>query len=357
MIRAEVSEWLSLTATSRRAVISRSLPRKALMARSLRHARRRKPHPEISIYQCAHGRIAVRIFLAQPAVDNRYARRSRGKGHAFAEDCAIIRDGQVQTRRETMISTGTSTQTIQGADLTQNTWYRAEARREASNQVEGTLWSDAHALLGEKKNVTLTSSISNTEYPYLRSGDGHDVETDWILVRRFEDAEPAFSSVGAEETGGFGTTTMLQNISYTYDGVGNITQITDRSDTGAGKSVTFGYDDLHRLTLASTTAASSTPYRNSFGYSAIGNITGFSTTSGATTTYFYAGTNFANPHAATAIGSTTHTYDNNGNLTAASPWSYTWDYRNRLTQAAKGTATSTTATKSCAWLAEAVRTC
>ena len=73
-----------------------------------------------------------------------------------------------------------------------------------------------------------------------------------ILVRRFEDAEPAFSSVGAEETGGFGTPTMLQNISYTYDGVGNITQITDRSDTGAGKSVTFGYDDLHRLTLAST---------------------------------------------------------------------------------------------------------
>ena len=83
--------------------LSRSLPRKALMvARSLRHARRRKPHPEISIYQCAHGRIAVRIFLAQPTVDSRYARRSRGKGHAFAEDCAIIRDGQVQTRRETI---------------------------------------------------------------------------------------------------------------------------------------------------------------------------------------------------------------------------------------------------------------
>jgi hypothetical protein len=53
------------------------------------------------------------------------------------------------------------------------------------------------------------------------------------------------------------------------------------------------------------------------------------------------GTGNANPHAATSIGGVTHTYDNNGNLTAASPWSYTWNYRNNLTQSGNGTATTT----------------
>jgi len=54
-------------------------------------------------------------------------------------------------------------------------------------------------------------------------------------------------------------------------------------------------------------------------------------TPGTTTSYVYAGTNYANPHAATAIGvasaTTTYTYDNNGNVTSAPPWTYAWDYQ------------------------------
>ena len=64
-------------------------------------------------------------------------------------------------------------------------------------------------------------------------------------------------------------------------------------------------------------------------------------TSSATTTYSYAGTNYANPHAATSIGSATQTYDNNGNLTSNGTWNYTWDYRDRMTQSAAGAVTST----------------
>jgi RHS repeat-associated protein len=78
--------------------------------------------------------------------------------------------------------------------------------------------------------------------------------------------------------GGSGTSTapfvqILQNISYEYDAGGNITQIIDASDTGAGKAVTYQYDDLSRLISASTTAASSSPYTYTYVYDALGNIT------------------------------------------------------------------------------------
>lgn len=132
----------------------------------------------------------------------------------------------------------------------------------------------------------------------------------------------------------------MQNISYTYDAGSNITQITDYSGT-TGKIVSFGYDDLNRLTSASSTAASSTPFKQTYAYDSLGNITGWKNDSSATTTYTYAGTLYANPHAATAIGSTTRGYDENGNATSSGAFAFTWDYRDRLTQVATGTATTT----------------
>jgi len=77
-----------------------------------------------------------------------------------------------------------------------------------------------------------------------------------------------------------------------------------------------------------------------FSYSSLGSITAMSTST-ATTTYTYAGTNYANPHAATTIAGYTLTYDNNGNLISYGPVSYTWDYRNRLMNTGAGIATST----------------
>jgi hypothetical protein len=53
------------------------------------------------------------------------------------------------------------------------------------------------------------------------------------------------------------------------------------------------------------------------------------------------GTAYANPDAATAVASKTLTYDNNGNLTAIGTSTYSWNYRNRLTQSGSGLATST----------------
>ncbi|MCX6738517.1 MAG: DUF5011 domain-containing protein, partial [Candidatus Parcubacteria bacterium] len=133
--------------------------------------------------------------------------------------------------------------------------------------------------------------------------------------------------------------TTLQNLVYVYDPNGNITQIGDMSTTPAGKTVTYSYDDLNRLISATASVASSSPYTYTYSYSPIGNISS-STPGGA---YTYAGTNYANPHAATQIGLSTQSYDNNGNLTSDGTWTNSWNYKNQLTQSVKanGTATST----------------
>jgi len=130
---------------------------------------------------------------------------------------------------------------------------------------------------------------------------------------------------------------LLQELSYVYDAAGNITRIEDMSSTTARMTVEYSYDDLNRLITASTTMASSTPYAHTYEYSSIGNISS-STPAGA---YTYAGTNYANPHAATQIGLSSQTYDNNGNLTSDGTFTYAWDYRNRLTLSGNGTASST----------------
>jgi hypothetical protein len=130
---------------------------------------------------------------------------------------------------------------------------------------------------------------------------------------------------------------LLHSISATHDPLGNITTLTDTSDTGLGKAITFGYDDLYRLTSASTTTASSTPYSRTYTYSNIGNITNKSDQGD----YTYSETGYTNPHAVTDINGTTLTYDNNGNVTDYGNDTYSWNYRDRMTQSIVGGATST----------------
>ena len=57
------------------------------------------------------------------------------------------------------------------------------------------------------------------------------------------------------QTFGQGGTT-IQNIGYTYDPVGNITQIANTANTNAYAVTNFSYDQLNRLTVASTTPVS-----------------------------------------------------------------------------------------------------
>lgn len=121
-------------------------------------------------------------------------------------------------------------------------------------------------------------------------------------------------------------TTDLQAISYTYDDVGNITQLVDSSDTDLAKTVSYEYDDLYRL-ATSTVAYVTHPgdnYQKTYQYDEVGNMTYNS----ALGTMDY---NNDNPHQLSGYGSRTFSYDDAGNMYLNGGYSkFAWDHRNRL---------------------------
>lgn len=141
-----------------------------------------------------------------------------------------------------------------------------------------------------------------------------------------------------ESTGGSGSgvaTSTLQDLNYTYDAVGNIMQIIDRSGTNSKGTTTYQYDPLLRLTRASSTGAV-TDWLQTYTYNDIGNLL----TKSDVGSYTYAGTGFANPHAPTQVGSTNYSYDNAGNVTSAGAQAFSWDPWNRMTDVSNsGTST------------------
>jgi RHS repeat-associated protein len=108
---------------------------------------------------------------------------------------------------------------------------------------------------------------------------------------------------------GVGGGTSLQNLDYTWDNNGNLTQRRDLRQSTLAEN--FFYDALDRLDY--TTGASSLD----FTYDLIGNITNKSDVG----SYTYHATK---KHAVTAAGSLSFGYDANGNVTSRSGQSVTW---------------------------------
>lgn len=98
------------------------------------------------------------------------------------------------------------------------------------------------------------------------------------------------------------TGTQLQNLAYTYDNVGNITQLIDSSTTDSKKTVAYTYDSLYRLLSSTATgvATAQQTYAQNFAYDALGNILS-QTKNSETTSYEYKGTN---PDAVTKTATT-----------------------------------------------------
>jgi RHS repeat-associated protein len=115
-------------------------------------------------------------------------------------------------------------------------------------------------------------------------------------------------------------TTTVADFQYQLDSVNNITQMTD-----SGGAHNYAYDVVDRLTSATHPAQSSKSYT----YDGVGNRT----TSQQGSTYSYQAFNRQ-----VVANSSSYGYDANGNLTAktnaSGTWTYTWDYENRLKQAA-----------------------
>lgn len=138
-----------------------------------------------------------------------------------------------------------------------------------------------------------------------------------------------------------GANRLAQDLSYSYDKVGNILKIVDTSETDTRKTSTFTYDDLSRVISTNVIDANNQQiYWETYSYDPIGNFIS-KAGMGYNWTYAYAGNlneDYANPHAVTTIKQqrflqTPYSYDRNGNLISIGGGaSFIWDHNNRLTQ-------------------------
>ena len=121
--------------------------------------------------------------------------------------------------------------------------------------------------------------------------------------------------------------TNLQDLSYTYDAVGNISNINDVSETLTAKIVDYDYDELNRLTVATAVDdLNNTLYDRSYVYDDIGNMTNKSDIGDL----LYEENGNANPQAVTSAGSYVYEYDENGNMTSNGAASYDFNYRDQM---------------------------
>jgi RHS repeat-associated protein len=154
-----------------------------------------------------------------------------------------------------------------------------------------------------------------------------------------------------------GAPTSLQDLTYSYDAVGNVQQQLNTTSWSAAQKQCFSYDGLNRLTAGFTTTGSdnctgytgvgSGPYNETTSYSPNGNLSSKSSVG----SYVYgasspgncrAGTQATKPHAVMAAGSNSYSYDCNGNMIGRTvggvTYSLIYDAENRLQQVKQGSA-------------------
>jgi RHS repeat-associated protein len=142
------------------------------------------------------------------------------------------------------------------------------------------------------------------------------------------------------------SSSVLQDLAYSFDNIGNVSTITDNSAQGTNTQ-SFQYDDLNRLVGATGQAYGSIQYA----YDSLGNLV----YKGALGMAYGQG---AGPHAVTELTNsqtgklTKLTYDANGNMLTKGRTQYNYDSENRLTQvetSSYGQATTITIPLSLGW--------
>jgi len=119
----------------------------------------------------------------------------------------------------------------------------------------------------------------------------------------------------------------LQDLTYTFDNVGNVSRIEDAVNTATQD---FVYDDLNRLVQASGSYGTL-----DYEYDSIGNLTQKNSI-----VYTYGLPDGSKPHAVTNYGGIEITYDANGNMQTKGNTQFSYNYDNRLTRV-EGASSST----------------
>lgn len=163
--------------------------------------------------------------------------------------------------------------------------------KEARDQVSGVIYQETKAM-DARGNIT-----------HALLGNGVNAYASYEAASGRLDTMTAFKG-----------TVELQNLDYLFDVMGNLKQRWDRSGSKDLKE-DYTFDGLNRLTTVKLTAPAlgiTTPATTmSLSYNAAGNI--LSKTGVGSYTY---GSLTVRPHAVTAAGGQTYTYDANGNQTA-----------------------------------------
>lgn len=202
------------------------------------------------------------------------------------------------------------TKTIDGYQLITEMEYDSLGRMISVTYPDGSVVHQSYSLNGNLENVSLDSpdgpsGIMVASYegpifvdgsPVFRRTTGNGVVTDLKLdLSNFQTI-----SLSAKKEDG----SILQSLSYQYDGSGNITQQTDNQNTNRSQIYTY---DLHNRVLSAVGSYGT----QSYSYSSGGNLT-----QKGDSNFTYGDSN--HPHSVTSAvsgqSSSTYTYDASGNM-------------------------------------------
>jgi YD repeat-containing protein len=260
------------------------------------------------------------------AVSYSYDSGTNGKGHRTSMSDGSGSASWTYDTRGRMIS---ESKTITGGGTFNSSWTynSADLQTGMTYPVDGEVVNYTYNSRMLLDSVIGTSTyISSTTYDAAGQIDvrsfGNNTQTNY-------DYYPWNTQGGRLQylkSGTTGNPTSLQNFTYSYDTVGNISSIAD--SLAGPQTQSFTYDALDRLTSGAATGGSNGLYSETYGYDA---TTGNLTSKGGVTL------SYANPshaHAVSSAGGNTYQYDADGNMTqrviGGQTYNLIYDAENRL---------------------------
>jgi RHS repeat-associated protein len=222
--------------------------------------------------------------------------------------------------------------TISGTTYTMGAGYDANSRLTTVSYPSGFTAKYSYTNLGFANQLQDNASGQSYWTANAIDASGHITQqTSGNGLATTRSFDPATGRLTGISTGSSGA---VQNLSYTYDMLGNPLS---RSDANTNLSESFVYDSLNRLTQ--TTVNLSTPLVKAFSYSAIGNMLAKADVG----TYNYAAPGSPLPHAVMSTSggaiSATFTYDANGNQTSGLGRNISYTSYNKPSSITQGTQT------------------